>query len=1778
MLPVSLINTISIGILILLAFIILEYIYNSIQQFRLYKAYTCHSPRIFTLPFHQLVNYRLYELALQQYLAGIAIQHVEAYDRHLVENENIVLCERKYKHLKSELRFLIWASHLWSTIKGIFRDSKGMGKAIKTWKEKMKRIAFSSSDKQDASHQKAEIQKAESSSIIIQNSSLAVEQNDRSWDQRVHHNENGPADGVQHQTDLRKTLNACLKFNMEKNEKGQSLVIKSDETSLSVVGLYLGEALAQNDRKHITLRLRKTKVEVVPQNKQLYHTKDIVKSDSVTKSVDSPDASIQATKQFTKNAQDGCLDEVDDCASHELFLETQAISEPSRILSSPSQNPSTQLSPTCDPNSVQSLWGAIIRQEASRIRSELSWEKDVHENALRVAFHLSMAAQISPLLLERIGPRIVRRWLLHLQHMRPSYTTLFISSGVHDEGLQRRGSDATFDKTLLCSPHSFGPSQIPDGHEKTKNGDCLIQRTHGGEILHPSGATSAVEQGGGPVALQTGETQRPKTPSLGESGPLGELSPNTAFESDERHVCLETDRVPPAQTWKGDPAGFLSKREGSNLYHPDSPKRCPAGGVNTNPQNHIHSPSTTLVPNSNALRACSCGPGNQTSLNCPSGPSNRKLPQTMIRCFPLDAQDTAMLPRAHDQRTSYIIGADRDSLLRAITTDATRTFAHGFTNFVCFYTANLERETMRRHEAKKKLQKFGKMRFQSNESSDSAFRIDSSADDTATGSPISRAPSESCGKKVKNVDPSLPNFPPLVSSSTHSEYFTTDGKDGVNCAPIMKPKSEHSTLRRPRHVFSNGDDNVDRWNVKGKLSYSKYFQKLPDESVNEKRHVDDQGFQEDKKTCHDHCVPTPVSAPGQSYLIQLALAPSMTLNFHEYPLGCRKACPFREVVERHCLEAGDLIPAKHDAQTPYTSEKFNTKRAPDKRPWYSFLLSTKRFLTAAKGQHNKIDDAIPRPLIESLYVELGLDDVEISELALDALWSRLCPYLPCPLKSCRFSSHSFSADSFTNFDEDPTDPSDVRVPQNRTQGIFSEGTRRMQRGKGWIGVNPEGCEAQDVELKTGKFSSSFRYTLNSRASSNRRRQRLMEGLHNLKMEKLKRQSGCQEVEIEEDVPVGMAVLLFVPSIRTPRLPGATFAECSNTSENKGVLTSSRNTDEASKATPLEELEDTTETQIFDASATTEVVLSTSHQSLPHAEVGSCSPVAHFNPPAIVLPVPDGTTAKVIEAYTGPADGITSIVVETPPFLREQGEINDSREVAGHAEPASPPLTVQSAPSCIPEEESEQQEWDIVVLLYGATTSTILEALLEAEQGALYNEISYEKNMVPPNACENVYKNDGSAEDSSFSCISGHSRNININRRGVGTRDRHMGNDNVNTSFTFSLPNCSFTEAFGNDFGLISEHVLTSMRFASMGSDTQMGFKHDCPLIGNDAPCDSSVFSKSSIASTSPLSCTTSTMHVQHSSLQQQQHAAIVGDSSHGVGVVSIHRDPCRDFPSNAPTYLDDKMLNSIREVQRKNSGEILPLNRTTSSMTSPLLLQEYAGTPSPGVDSYAEPGVYLVRDFKEELDGLASGNQEAPPSIPNDVLAPVCDPIRFPQGLLLPIKLLYIRIANDLYRVTEVVDQSFTQYREKRVFKSMEAQQHNVKGEKGGESSSPSARLSNGPSQSVIDRMKSVFNTLMNNIPSESTNQTQSQGRPRRRPFSMNTAACDSVFSISPTTPPVPHMECQSTKMCWQCLSREARVIFLPCGHFAACENCSDAINRCYVCQTRILSTITLLK
>ena len=47
----------------------------------------------------------------------------------------------------------------------------------------------------------------------------------------------------------------------------------------------------------------------------------------------------------------------------------------------------------------------------------------------------------------------------------------------------------------------------------------------------------------------------------------------------------------------------------------------------------------------------------------------------------------------------------------------------------------------------------------------------------------------------------------------------------------------------------------------------------------------------------------------------------------------------------------------------------------------------------------------------------------------------------------------------------------------------------------------------------------------------------------------------------------------------------------------------------------------------------------------------------------------------------------------------------------------------------------------------------------------------------------------------------------------------------------------------------------------------------------------------------------------------------------------------------------------------------------------------------------------------------------------------------------------------------------------------------------------------------------------------------------------------------------------KNARLCKVCTERETTIAFLPCGHAATCDYCSQAFSQCIICQGEIKAT-----
>ncbi|KAG5479643.1 hypothetical protein CUR178_03405 [Leishmania enriettii] len=202
----------------------------------------------------------------------------------------------------------------------------------------------------------------------------------------------------------------------------------------------------------------------------------------------------------------------------------------------------------------------------------------------------------------------------------------------------------------------------------------------------------------------------------------------------------------------------------------------------------------------------------------------------------------------------------------------------------------------------------------------------------------------------------------------------------------------------------------------------------------------------------------------------------------------------------------------------------------------------------------------------------------------------------------------------------------------------------------------------------------------------------------------------------------------------------------------------------------------------------------------------------------------------------------------------------------------------------------------------------------------------------------------------------------------------------------------------------------------------------------------------------------------------------------------------------------------------------------------------------------------------------------------------------FPEGVPVGVSLTHVRIGKDLYAVTEVVDRSFLQYREERVI-----QLHTSRDEGGGRRASngdddsftplsdsgEDAREDGACSSSSLTNSSfashTSFHTLDAALEAMRCQHEAAARQQRHRLYHRCRAISTSDFgglsySLSGSAPLRSGMRRQEMHMCWRCLSAEAVVIFVPCGHYAVCETCAELLANCCVCRTPILSSVVLLE
>ncbi|CAJ1024679.1 Zinc finger, C3HC4 type (RING finger) containing protein, putative [Leishmania lindenbergi] len=225
--------------------------------------------------------------------------------------------------------------------------------------------------------------------------------------------------------------------------------------------------------------------------------------------------------------------------------------------------------------------------------------------------------------------------------------------------------------------------------------------------------------------------------------------------------------------------------------------------------------------------------------------------------------------------------------------------------------------------------------------------------------------------------------------------------------------------------------------------------------------------------------------------------------------------------------------------------------------------------------------------------------------------------------------------------------------------------------------------------------------------------------------------------------------------------------------------------------------------------------------------------------------------------------------------------------------------------------------------------------------------------------------------------------------------------------------------------------------------------------------------------------------------------------------------------------------------------------------------------------------------FKATEDGRG---EEDKVGVANKLMNVLRDSACFPDGVPVDVSLTYVRIGDDLYAITEVVDRTFLQYREERVMWPPTSREEGD----GGDGSPTSLSDSGEDVQTDVSlSSSSVAHLSLASGPSFNTRDvaleaTQGQHKAaarqqHRRSYHRRRAVSTSNFgslsySLAGSAPLRPGMRRQEVHMCWRCLSTEAAVIFIPCGHYAVCEMCAELLPDCCLCRMPILSSVVLLE
>ncbi|CBZ27075.1 conserved hypothetical protein [Leishmania mexicana MHOM/GT/2001/U1103] len=221
----------------------------------------------------------------------------------------------------------------------------------------------------------------------------------------------------------------------------------------------------------------------------------------------------------------------------------------------------------------------------------------------------------------------------------------------------------------------------------------------------------------------------------------------------------------------------------------------------------------------------------------------------------------------------------------------------------------------------------------------------------------------------------------------------------------------------------------------------------------------------------------------------------------------------------------------------------------------------------------------------------------------------------------------------------------------------------------------------------------------------------------------------------------------------------------------------------------------------------------------------------------------------------------------------------------------------------------------------------------------------------------------------------------------------------------------------------------------------------------------------------------------------------------------------------------------------------------------------------------------------------AERGEEDKVGVAHELMNVLRDSTCFPDGVPVGVSLAYARIGNDLYAITEVVDRTFLQYREERVIQSRKEGGGCSTGDGDDDSltslsdSAEDAQTDGSYSYSSMSNSSFTLGTSFKTLDAaleatqeQHTAAVQQQYRRLHRRRAVSTSNFGGLsYSLAGSAPLRPGMRRQEVHMCWRCLSAEAAVIFVPCGHYAVCEACAEVLADCCLCRTPILSSVVLL-